>query len=44
MQTPVSIPSDGLTLSGVLHVPDGASGKRPAFLVLHGFMGSKELA
>jgi dipeptidyl aminopeptidase/acylaminoacyl peptidase len=43
MQTPVSIPSDGLTLSGVLHIPEGSSGKRlPAFLVLHGFMGSKD--
>ena len=43
MQTPVSFPSDGLSLSGVLHVPDGHEGRRlPAFLVLHGFMGSKD--
>jgi fermentation-respiration switch protein FrsA (DUF1100 family) len=44
METPVTFPSDGHTLSGVLHVPGGAMpGKRlPAFLVLHGFMGSKD--
>jgi fermentation-respiration switch protein FrsA (DUF1100 family) len=44
MQLPVSIPSDGLTLSGVLHVPDRRreGGRLPAFLVLHGFMGSKD--
>ncbi len=36
--------SDGLKLAGVLHVPDGlAPGVRlPAFLVLHGFVGSKD--
>ncbi|HVY58832.1 MAG TPA: alpha/beta fold hydrolase [Xanthobacteraceae bacterium] len=43
MQTAVSIPSDGLKLSGVLHVPDGRASERlPAFLVLHGFIGSKD--
>src|SRR5215210_2993127 len=44
MQQPVTLPSDGIALSGVLHVPDGhRSGERvPAFLVLHGFMGSKD--
>lgn len=44
METKVEIPSDGLVLSGVLHVPDGHKpGERlPAFLVLHGFMGSKD--
>jgi fermentation-respiration switch protein FrsA (DUF1100 family) len=43
METQVTFPSDGLTLSGVLHVPDTRSGERlPAFLVLHGFMGSKD--
>lgn len=44
MQIPVSIPSDGLTLSGVLHIPDGTppGARLPAFLVLHGFMGSKD--
>src|SRR4051812_50034756 len=44
METPVSIPSDDLTLSGVLHVPHSrkAGTRLPAFLVLHGFMGSKD--
>lgn len=44
MQTPVSVASDDLTLAGVLHIPDGrkAGEKLPAFLVLHGFMGSKD--
>jgi fermentation-respiration switch protein FrsA (DUF1100 family) len=44
MQESVSIPSDGLSLSGMLHVPEGRrQGERlPAFLVLHGFIGSKD--
>ena len=44
MQMPVSIPSDGIALSGVLHLPDNhKTGQRlPIFLVLHGFMGSKD--
>ena len=42
MDTPVTFPSDGLTLAGDLHVPDGATGPRPAFIVLHGFVGSKD--
>jgi len=44
MQTSVTFPSDGLSLSGVLHIPDShKSGQRlPAFLVLHGFIGSKD--
>src|SRR5215216_4681036 len=44
MQTAVSIPSDGLTLSGALHIPHGhrPGARLPAFLVLHGFMGSKD--
>ena len=39
MQT-VSFDSDGLRLSGVLHEPPGA-GKHPAFLLLHGFGGTR---
>jgi fermentation-respiration switch protein FrsA (DUF1100 family) len=37
--------SDGLKLSGIVHVPDGLGKgeKRPAFLVLHGF-GSNKLS
>jgi uncharacterized protein len=44
METRVTFPSDGLSLSGVLHVPDShqPGEKLPAFLVLHGFMGSKD--
>ncbi len=44
MQLPVKIPSDGIELAGVLHVPDGRKdGERlAAFVVLHGFMGSKD--
>lgn len=44
METPVRIPSDGLELSGILHIPDGhkPGDRLPAFLVLHGFMGSKD--
>jgi pimeloyl-ACP methyl ester carboxylesterase len=35
----VTFKSDGLTLAGVVQVPDdvSASGRRPAFMVLHGF-------
>ncbi|MCU1760897.1 alpha/beta hydrolase [Pseudomonas sp. 14P_8.1_Bac3] len=42
MQTPVSIPSDGLQLAGVLHVPDGVKEPRPAVVVMHGFGGNKD--
>src|ERR1700730_3454518 len=39
----VSFPSNGLTLSGVVHVPSGlkAGERRAAFLVLHGFGSNK---
>lgn len=39
----ITFQSDGLTLSGVLHLPDGIEPgeRRPAFLVLHGFGGNK---
>jgi hypothetical protein len=44
MQEPVSFVSDGLTLAGVLHVPDGRGPRerRPALLVLHGFGSNKD--
>jgi pimeloyl-ACP methyl ester carboxylesterase len=44
MQTRVTVPSDGLRLSGILHVPDGcrAGERRPGILVLHGFGGNKD--
>ena len=44
MEFNVTFVSDGLTLSGVVHTPDGQeAGKlNPAFLVLHGFGSNKE--
>jgi hypothetical protein len=32
--------SDGLTLQGVMHVPEGADAPRPAIILCHGFGGS----
>jgi uncharacterized protein len=44
MQQKLSFLSDGLKLSAVLHVPEkrSADERLPAFLVLHGFVGSKD--
>ena len=43
MQETLTFDSDGLRLSAVLHVPDGQGGEPlPAFVVLHGFVGSKD--
>ena len=44
MQEKLSFRSDGLKLSAVLHVPEARRpGQRlPAFIVLHGFVGSKD--
>ncbi len=44
MEELVSFASDGLKLSGVLHLPKGrkARERRPAFLVLHGFGSNKD--
>jgi pimeloyl-ACP methyl ester carboxylesterase len=38
-EQPVTFKADGLTLAGVVQVPDGvpATERRPAFMVLHGF-------
>src|ERR1700686_1958553 len=33
----VTFKSKGLTLAGTVRVPAGARGRRPAFIVLHGF-------
>jgi len=40
----VSVMSDGLRLSGVIHIPEirNAGRRRPAFVVLHGFGSTKE--
>lgn len=43
MQENVTFESDGLKLSGVVHIPDGYHGEAlPAFIVCHGFVGSKD--
>jgi uncharacterized protein len=44
MQHKLCFSSDGLKLSAVLHVPDKlrAGERLPAFIVLHGFVGSKD--
>src|SRR5258708_11311512 len=44
MEQRVEFSSDGLRLSGVLHVPDDrkAGERRPAFMVLHGFGSNKD--
>lgn len=44
MQETLTFESDGLKLSAVLHLPDSyqAGQKLPAFIVLHGFVGSKD--
>ena len=44
MQQPVTFASEGLTLAGVVHIPDdlGEGERRPAIMVLHGFGGSKD--
>ena len=44
MQRKVRFKSDGIDIAGVLHIPDGHKpGQRlPAFIVLHGFTGSKD--
>jgi pimeloyl-ACP methyl ester carboxylesterase len=44
MQHKLFFSSDGLKLSAVLHVPDRrhAGDRLPAFIVLHGFVGSKD--
>ena len=43
-ETNVEFTSDGLRLSGVLHLPDrpAPGGQRPAFVVMHGFGGYKD--
>jgi hypothetical protein len=40
MEQAISFTSDGMTLRGVLHVPDGAKEARPAIILCHGFGGS----
>jgi dipeptidyl aminopeptidase/acylaminoacyl peptidase len=42
MEQPTSFMSDGFKLDAVLHRPENATGKVPAFMVLHGFGGNKD--
>lgn len=44
MEVPLSFMSDGLKLSGVLQVPETrqANQRLPTFIVLHGFVGTKD--
>src|SRR3954467_9168530 len=39
--TPTSFISEGLRMDALLHRPEGAKGKVPAFIVLNGFGGNK---
>lgn len=41
MQKAVEVQSRNLTLRGMLHVPDNASGKIPVVCIFHGFTGTK---
>jgi pimeloyl-ACP methyl ester carboxylesterase len=43
LQQPITFPSDGLKLSGIVHVPDGlkAGERRPAIIMMHGFGANK---
>ena len=41
MQKAIELVSQGLTLRGMLHMPDNASGKVPAAIIFHGFTGNK---
>ena len=43
MSQPITFPSDGLKLSGAVHIPDGvrSSERRPAIIMMHGFGANK---
>lgn len=43
MQETITFPSDGLALSGIVHVPDGREDgeRRPAIIMMHGFGANK---
>jgi Dipeptidyl aminopeptidases/acylaminoacyl-peptidases len=41
MQKAVEIVNRGLTLRGMLHIPEGDSGKVPGVVIFHGFTGQK---
>ena len=41
MQKAVELKSQGLTLRGMLHMPDSATHKVPVVVIFHGFTGNK---
>lgn len=43
MQETITFPSDGLAMSGIVHVPDGREDgeRRPAIIMMHGFGANK---
>ncbi|MCM8901105.1 alpha/beta hydrolase [Caldicoprobacter algeriensis] len=41
MQKAVELHKNGMTLRGMLHKPEGVSGKLPTALIFHGFTGNK---
>ena len=41
MQKSIEIQSGGLTLRGILHIPDGRTHKIPIVCIFHGFAGNK---
>lgn len=41
MQRAIEMESNGLTLRGMLHMPDNVSGKVPVVLIFHGFTGNR---
>lgn len=41
MQENITFQSDGLTLSGTFHAPEGGAKNLPAFVIMHGFGGHK---
>src|SRR4051812_1905601 len=40
MERSVEFQSDGITLRGFLHIPEGATAPRPVIISCHGFVGS----
>lgn len=41
MQKHVELKRDGFTLRGMIHIPEGCSGKVPGVVIYHGFTGNK---
>ena len=41
MQKAIELVSQGLTLRGMLHMPENVPGKVPVVVIFHGFTGNK---